>query len=120
MSTWRSFLQLTFLVPVILFLLHVLASLVVNLWRGFALLVFLHLDYDFILLLKRMSVGIKESLNLLPLLLHDLLHFRLLELLQRRLKGLFPISFLAELLLKGLSYAFCNHPAGVRDQGNAR
>jgi hypothetical protein len=38
-----------------------------------------------------MSVGIDESLNLLPLLLHNLLH-SWLELLQNSLKDLFLIT----------------------------
>jgi hypothetical protein len=87
----KSFLQLTFLAHLILFLLHVLASLIANFLLGPALLIFFHLDYGSILLLRKMNVGIDESLNLLPLLLHDLLHSRL-ELSQNSLKDLFLIT----------------------------
>jgi hypothetical protein len=83
----KFFLQLNFFASLILFLLHILASLIANLWRELALLIFFHLDYDSILLLKKMNFGIDESLNLFPLLLYDFLH-SWLELLQNSLKDL--------------------------------
>jgi hypothetical protein len=55
---------------------------------------------------------VNESLGLLPLLLHDLLHSCFFQLLKRSIKELFPTSLTADLLLKDRSYVLSNLHAG--------
>jgi hypothetical protein len=66
------------------------------------------------------TIEVDESLDLLPLFLHDLFHSRLAKLLNYNLKSLLPIVVLAKTLLKLLSYTVRYHLAGVRSQGYAR
>jgi hypothetical protein len=65
-------------------------------------------------------IDVNEPLDLLPLLLHDLFHSRLVKLLNYDLKSLLPIALLAKPLSKFPSYAVRYHLAGIWNQGDAR